>query len=245
MGKLDPRKARASDLKETPIAARLSMATRFRTKYRKRTPVDYIMASLDGARDSKRAVLDIGCGAGDYLTSLDSRFTPYGIELSKGLAAMAQAAFEKRGGRVVQAATVEALPQFPADSIDAVVMRSYLEHEPRAREVLEGRARSAAQEWRRCDQGSKLRIAQPPHHGRPLVRLSLPRARELLHPRLTEEDGGVRGISLRTKRARPPADKRQHVGCSAQGLIRERRRRRCPSSERRANVRRRTARLRE
>ncbi len=51
---------------------------------------------------------------------------------------MAQAAFEKRGGRVVQAATVEALPQFPADSIDAVVMRSYLEHEPRAREVLEG-----------------------------------------------------------------------------------------------------------
>ncbi len=64
------REKRARDLKETPIAARLSMATRFRTKYRKRTPVDYIMASLDGARDSKRAVLDIGCGAGDYLTSL-------------------------------------------------------------------------------------------------------------------------------------------------------------------------------
>ncbi len=132
------REKRARDLKETPITARLSMATRFRTKYRKRTPVDYIVASLEDARDSKRAVLDIGCGAGDYLASLDSRFTPYGIELSKGLAAMAQAAFEKRGGRVVQAATVEPLPQFPADSIDAVVMRSYLEHEPRAREVLEG-----------------------------------------------------------------------------------------------------------
>lgn len=132
------REKRARNMKEKPVAARLSLATRFRTKYHKRTPVDYIVASLEGKGDSRRAVLDIGCGAGDYLASLDSRFTPYGIELSKGLAAMAQATFEKRGGRVVQAATVEALPQFEPGSIDAVVMRSYLEHEPRAREVLEG-----------------------------------------------------------------------------------------------------------
>jgi SAM-dependent methyltransferase len=132
------REKRARNMKETPIAARLSMATRFRTKFRKRTPVDYIVAGLDGDSKGKRAVLDIGCGAGDYLASLDSRFTPFGIELSKGLAAMARELFEKRGGRVVQAATVEALPQFEPGSIDAVVMRSYLEHEPRAREVLEG-----------------------------------------------------------------------------------------------------------
>ena len=132
------RETHARKLKEAPITARLSMATRFRTKFRKRTPVDYIVANLDARRDAKLAVLDIGCGAGDYLASLDARFTPFGIELSKGLAARAQDAFSARGGRVVQAATVDALPQFAGDSIDAVVMRSYLEHEPRAREVLEG-----------------------------------------------------------------------------------------------------------
>jgi predicted SAM-dependent methyltransferase len=40
---------------------------------------------------------------------------------------------------------VEALPQFAPASIDAVVMRSYLEHEPQARAVLAG-AHAALQE---------------------------------------------------------------------------------------------------
>ena len=132
------RQARALKLQTSPIVARLSLATRFRTKFRKRTPVDYIEASLDAPRDSALAVLDIGCGSGKYLSSLDARFTPYGIELSAGVAAQAQKTFGARGGHVVNAATIVALPKFAPGSIDAVVMRSYLEHEPRARQVLEG-----------------------------------------------------------------------------------------------------------
>jgi 2-polyprenyl-3-methyl-5-hydroxy-6-metoxy-1,4-benzoquinol methylase len=130
--------ARTLKLQTSPVVARLSLATRFRTKFRKRTPVEYIEASLDAPRDSALKVLDIGCGSGSYLSSLDERFIPYGVELSEGLAAQAQTAFSARGGHVVNAATIDALPQFLPGSIDAVVMRSYLEHEPRAREVLAG-----------------------------------------------------------------------------------------------------------
>lgn len=132
------RETHARKLKSHPVAARLSLATRFRTKFRKRTPVDYIEASLDAPPGARLAVLDIGCGAGGYLASLDARYTPYGIELSRGLAARAQDAFAQRGGFVAHAATLDALPQFAPESVDAVVMRSYLEHEPHAREVLDG-----------------------------------------------------------------------------------------------------------
>ncbi|MFN3892043.1 MAG: class I SAM-dependent methyltransferase [Beijerinckiaceae bacterium] len=132
------RETRTRKLKESPLTTRLSMATRFRTKLRNRTPVAFIEAGLAASGENRLSVLDIGCGAGDYLSSLDARFTPYGIELSTGLAARAQAAFAARGGRVVNAATIEALPRFAPQSIDAVVMRSYLEHEPRPREVLAG-----------------------------------------------------------------------------------------------------------
>ncbi|MBX9758522.1 MAG: class I SAM-dependent methyltransferase [Beijerinckiaceae bacterium] len=128
----------ARKLASAPISTKLSLATRFRTKFRKKTPAQYIAAHARGRSDEKLAVLDIGCGSGDYLASLDKRFVPHGIELSKALADRAQSTFGARGGRVVNATAVEALPQFTAGSIDAIVMRSYLEHEPEARKVLEG-----------------------------------------------------------------------------------------------------------
>ena len=73
------RETHARKLKASPITARLSMATRFRTKFRKRTPVDYIVANVNAPQDNKLAVLDIGCGSGEYLASLDARFTPVGF----------------------------------------------------------------------------------------------------------------------------------------------------------------------
>lgn len=128
----------ARRLKEAPVAARLSMATRFRTKLAKKTPVDYIAAHLPATGGGELRVLDIGCGAGAYLASLDARFVPFGIELSEGLAQRAQALFAARGGYVVNATTVAALPRFAPGGIDAVVMRSYLEHEPEPAAVLAG-----------------------------------------------------------------------------------------------------------
>lgn len=125
-------------LQDAPVTTKLSLSTRFRTKFRKKTPVQYIEARLGAREGEKLSVLDVGCGSGHYLASLDARFVPYGIELSKGLADKAQRAFSPRGGRVVNASTVEALPEFAPASIDAVVMRSYLEHEPQARAVLAG-----------------------------------------------------------------------------------------------------------
>ena len=112
-----------------PLQMRLSLATRFRTKFRKRNPVQYIERYFEANGDSTLNVLDIGCGSGGHMMTLPPRFVPYGIELSRDLAATAQALFSQRGGSVVHAATVEGLSQFTQQSMDAIVMRSYLEHE--------------------------------------------------------------------------------------------------------------------
>ena len=91
---------------DRPLQMRLSLATRFRTKFRKRNPVQYIERHFETVGSGKLNVLDIGCGNGGHMMTLAPRFVPFGIELSRDLAASAQALFSQRGGSVVHAATV-------------------------------------------------------------------------------------------------------------------------------------------
>ena len=125
-------------LKKMPLRTKLSLATRFRTKFKKKTPVSYLDRHFSTTAQKRIEVLDIGCGDGAYLLSLEDRFVPFGIEISKELAHHAEAVFSKRGGSVINAPTTKALFQFQGQSMDAVVMRSYLEHEAEPLEVLQG-----------------------------------------------------------------------------------------------------------
>lgn len=94
---------------------------------------------LDRLQPEGGAILDIGCAYGRTLGRLNQdRWTPSGIEPSPGLAAQAHEFCSERGGRVLKATAVEGLPQFEENSFQAVLMRSFLEHEVHAEDVLSG-----------------------------------------------------------------------------------------------------------
>ncbi len=125
-------------LSKMPLRTRFSLATRFRTKFRKKSPVQFLHRHFSDIAHQRIELLDIGCGNGGYLMSLDEKFVPFGIEISKGLAQQAHESFSSRGGSVMNAPTTQALHQFAPHSMGAIVMRSYLEHEAQPLEVLKG-----------------------------------------------------------------------------------------------------------
>ena len=81
-------------------------------------------------------VLDVGCGGGVVLAALPAHFIPFGIEVSKRLAQVAQSRFAPRGGRVLQGDALSVMQQFAAESFSGVIMSSYLEHEVDPRRAL-------------------------------------------------------------------------------------------------------------
>jgi len=96
---------------------------RFKLAYRRR-PKD-IVARL--ARPGP--ILDLGCGDGSSLNPPPPGFVPFGIEVSKGLAATADAAFRSFGGKCIRAPAAEGLATFPPKYFTAAIMLGYLEHE--------------------------------------------------------------------------------------------------------------------
>jgi SAM-dependent methyltransferase len=81
-------------------------------------------------------VLDIGCAAADLLHDLHARFAalgrdmvPLGIEVSAHLAQLAHAECVALGGRVEFASALEGAARFEPNSLDLVIMSSFLEHE--------------------------------------------------------------------------------------------------------------------
>lgn len=109
---------------------RFDSLTRFRLKLGK---------LIDRARHARVAplagrVLEIGCGGS---TRIPEGPTPYGIEISEGLFERARPIFEARGGTVHHAPATAGIERFPESFFDAIIMRSYLEHEAQPRLVLE------------------------------------------------------------------------------------------------------------
>jgi SAM-dependent methyltransferase len=124
-------------LEKAPLRTRLDMATRFRTRFAQKSPRDYLDKAFAGRTERPR-VLDIGCGAGGYLGALANEFTPFGIEISTELAKVAREWFARSGGDVLNMSSLEGLETFEEDSMDAVVLRSYLEHEGEPKALLGG-----------------------------------------------------------------------------------------------------------
>lgn len=98
-------------------------------------------------------VLDVGCGSGSRmagihrsLTALGREVSPCGIEVSRHLASVSGSLFSQLGGRVVQALATDAMSLFEPESIDVVVLSSFLEHEHRPLHFLR-QARSTLRTW--------------------------------------------------------------------------------------------------
>ncbi|MEM9049525.1 MAG: class I SAM-dependent methyltransferase [Pseudomonadota bacterium] len=120
--------------KDAPVMYGLDYASRLRTRlFRRDEAARYTRWFGPGAR-----VLDIGCGDGSRLRA---PLVPFGIEISKALAAQADAAMQPLGGACEQGATLEAIGRFPAGHFDGIVMRSYLEHETEPMAVLDAARR--------------------------------------------------------------------------------------------------------
>lgn len=96
-------------------------------------------------------VLEIGCGG---TIRVPEGPVPYGIEISEALSRKARPIFEARGGAVYHEPATTGIDRFPENFFDAIVMRSYLEHEAQPRLILE-RALS------RLKPGGKILLRSP------------------------------------------------------------------------------------
>ena len=103
---------------------------RFRLAYRRRPKA--IVARL--ARPGP--VLDLGCGDGNSLNPPPAGYIPFGIEVSKSLAASADTAFRSFGGKCIRAPAADGLATFPPKYFTAAIMLGYLEHEFHPLEIL-------------------------------------------------------------------------------------------------------------
>lgn len=125
---------------ERPVSYRVSQALRKRNRLFPRR--DVARMAEDSAPPGN--VVDIGCAEGGRAMTLAADYVPYGIEISAGLAAAADASFVTRGGACVHAPALEGLTRFPDGFFTAAMLRSFLEHEVRPREVLDELARTLA-----------------------------------------------------------------------------------------------------
>ena len=115
---------------ERPVFNKVDQATRWRLRMRKRpNHWEYITQKVASGR-----VLDVGCGSFNHVPEI---YEPYGIDIEKVAIERANPLMQERGGFAVCAPALEGLISFQDDFLDGIIMRSYLEHETKPREVLE------------------------------------------------------------------------------------------------------------
>ena len=114
---------------------------RFRTQYMKRDKVQRlatrVLAKRAQQHNNKLNVLDVGCADANLLGKLAavlpehlrSRMVPYGVEISKQLAAAAQAKLSQVGGHCQHASAIDGVDRFETGLFDLIVLSSFLEHE--------------------------------------------------------------------------------------------------------------------
>ncbi len=115
-----------------PILVALQHATRYRMHlFAKREPKTMLARLVPPG-----PIVELGCGAGVNLLPPPHGFVPFGIEISKSLAAAADAGFRPFGGKCLQAPAVEGLGRFPRGYFHGALLIGYIEHEFHPREVL-------------------------------------------------------------------------------------------------------------
>ncbi len=115
-----------------PFSYRFSKNTRARMRILPRKKMHLLVEAY--AKPGN--VIDLGCGDGAALAKLNGEFVPFGVEISTQLAGSANQVFGDRGGRVINAPSVEGLKAFPDAFFSAATLRSYLEHEMKPAAVL-------------------------------------------------------------------------------------------------------------
>lgn len=90
-------------------------------------------------------ILDVGCGAG---REIPEPFVPFGIEISRALAAQAQAYMGPRGGKAIHAPALDGIRQFESRYFTGIMLRSFLEHEVEPKALLREAARVLADNGR-------------------------------------------------------------------------------------------------
>jgi len=136
-----------------PISFRLSRATRLRMALLPRKRMADLVARV--ARPGN--VVDLGCGTGGQLADLAAAYVPYGVEISAEAAALADAAFRRRGGAALNQPALSGLKSFADGFFTAATLRSYLEHELHPRAVLR-------ELWRTLGSGGVV-IVKVPNYG--------------------------------------------------------------------------------
>jgi SAM-dependent methyltransferase len=139
---------RARRARQDPIFSALGRIT-FRLRLRllpRRNPFAALTAQHLTRRRAQgvATVVDIGCAdakftlrVADDVARRGHAASFIGIEVSKALAAQAGRALAGRGGRAIEASAVGGVRELHANSVAAVLMSSFLEHEARPLELLE------------------------------------------------------------------------------------------------------------
>ena len=126
---------------QEPMRTRLSAFVkkcRAVTKRRDKAANEAVTLLAQNRRHDRRMrVGDIGCGEGRYGASIAQKamyqygldVEPIGIEISDYLAGVAHKRMAKYGGRVIHKPAVDGLAELEDNSIDIIVLLSFLEHE--------------------------------------------------------------------------------------------------------------------
>jgi len=126
--------------KQRPIRKWLDESTRWRSNLFRRSKESQLKSMFEPG-----PILDVGCGAG---RKISEPFVPFGIEISRELAAQAQSYMGPRGGKAIHAPALEGIRQFEDKTFTGIMLRSFLEHEVEPKKLLEEAARVLADNGR-------------------------------------------------------------------------------------------------
>ena len=119
--------------RDNPIQQWLDRTFRWRLHLLPRTEPTDILNKFGPASGM---VVDLGCGSGSRLQQINPRFSVYGIEVSRALAAEARQVAAGRNGTVLHSSALEGLRTFADASLAGVLARGYLEHDADAGPVM-------------------------------------------------------------------------------------------------------------
>lgn len=111
--------------KKSPLYRKFSKLTRRRLHLFPRNNVTKLVRKFISSGN----VLDVGCGSGDYVLNLPEQYTPYGIEVSTGLFQQGNQKFLDRKGFIINKDALSGIKEFEDNKLDAIIMRSFLEHD--------------------------------------------------------------------------------------------------------------------